>query len=68
MRDVSKHPGESLAQRSDRLGCTRVGVLQLLEGAWRKGLTERDERGKWSLTLDGRKWLRPTMATRQATR
>ena len=64
LRDVLRHVGESLAERAGRLRVTRGGVNHLLVRCEAKGLAERDGAGKWAVTIDGRKWLRPTMATR----
>lgn len=59
MRDVLKFPDDSLAKRVERLGSSRAGVYQILSSLGAKRLAVR-EGGKWALTLDGRKWLRPT--------
>lgn len=60
LMDVQKFPGESLADRAERLGVTRGGVHHLLVRCEDKGMAQRDG-GKWSLTTQGRKWVRPTV-------
>ncbi len=60
MRDVAKYPGDALAARAGRLSISRPGVHQILLSVERKHLAARDADGKWSLTAEGRKWLRPS--------
>ena len=66
LRDVLKHPEDSLSMRAARLGITRAGVLGTLRGLAAKTLALPDAKGKWSITRTGRAWLRPTMPTRSA--
>lgn len=68
LKDVLKYPADSLADRAKRFGITRAGVLGLLRAIAAKDLVEPDERGKWSVTLEGRRWLRPLMAERRAAK
>jgi predicted DNA-binding protein (UPF0251 family) len=68
LRDVLKHPDDSLADRAARLDVSRGGVRHLLERAKLKGFAQSVVGGSWVVTLAGRRWLRPTMATRQACR
>lgn len=66
MRDVAKHPYSSLQDRADRLGdISRAGVQHLLVRCRGKGFAKTVDK-KWSLTIRGRAWIRPTMPTREA--
>jgi len=68
LRDVLKSPESSLQERANRLGHTRVSILQHLRSLGAKGLTVKDEAGKWSVTPGGRKWLRPKPTRHEAAR
>lgn len=65
LRDVLKYPLHSLAERAVRLDVTRGGVRHLLVRAEGKGLAMLEGDGSWSVTAEGRKWLRPLMAERK---
>ena len=64
LKDVLKEPSASLAERLERLEALnlagRSGVLYLLNRLRKKGLVACDG-GEWSVTVEGRRWLRPTL-------
>ena len=65
LKDALKHEGDSLAERAERIGVTRGGVLHLMRRLEAKGLAAQSVGGKWVVTLAGRKWLRPAMNSRR---
>lgn len=64
LKDVLRKPDASLAERLERLDSLKLagrsGVLYLLNRLRKKGLVAC-EGGEWRVTLEGRKWLRPTL-------
>ena len=63
LKDVLRFPAASLTDRLERLDVKgRSGVLYLLRRLTVKGSVEHDGRyaRSWSVTLAGRRWLRPT--------
>lgn len=59
LRDVQRHPRETLEQRTDRIGSTRAAIHATLKILERAGLAERDSDGRWDATTLGRRYLFP---------